>query len=217
MRALAGGEDVELRALLQRQVVDGQAAEDVVEDGAGDPQIRIVGHAGGLEASVGEGLDVDPQRHAVLEAVAHRHGEGVHDAGQGGALLGDAQEDLTGAAVLVLADGDEALAVGDAELEGVRAAVARQLLPRGHLDDALHDPFHDPLHDLRLGPRGDESVREGIDGALLLGRGEGLTHLAVVAVDGDGLDAQLPGVDVELLHLFDGGLFRQVDRLGDGA
>src|SRR3546814_257448 len=36
--ALTCGEDVELGALLVRQVVDRQAAEDVVEDGAGDPQ-----------------------------------------------------------------------------------------------------------------------------------------------------------------------------------
>ncbi len=52
---------------------------------------------------------------------------------------------------------------------------------------------------------------------LLLGHRQRLGHLAVVAVDGDGLDAHLPGVDVELLDLLDGGLLGHVHGLGDGA
>ena len=52
LRALARGEDVQLGALLERQVVDRQAAEDVVEDRRGDAQVRVVGHAGRLEARV---------------------------------------------------------------------------------------------------------------------------------------------------------------------
>ena len=53
--------------------------------------------------------------------------------------------------------------------------------------------------------------------AVLLGHGQRLGHLAVVAVDGDGLEAQLPGVDVELLDVFDRDVLGHVDRLGDGA
>ena len=54
-------------------------------------------------------------------------------------------------------------------------------------------------------------------GVALLGHGERLGDLAVVAVDGDGLDAEPPGVDVELLDVFDRDLLGHVDRLGDGA
>ena len=64
--------------------------------------------------------DEGRERHAVLETEADRDREGVHDPGQGRALLGDLDEHLTGAAVLVLADGDVALAVRHPEREGVR-------------------------------------------------------------------------------------------------
>ncbi len=53
--------------------------------------------------------------------------------------------------------------------------------------------------------------------ALLLGHGQGLGHLAVVPVDGHGLHAELPGVDVELLDVLDGDVLGHVHRLGDGA
>ena len=53
--------------------------------------------------------------------------------------------------------------------------------------------------------------------ALLLGRRQRLGHLAVVPVDGDGLDAQAPGVDVQLLDVLDGHVLGHVHRLGDGA
>src|SRR5258708_11815110 len=39
------------------------------------------------------------------------------------------------------------------------------------------------------------------DRTLLLGRRQRLGHLAVVPVDGHGLDAETPGVDVQLLHV----------------
>ena len=52
---------------------------------------------------------------------------------------------------------------------------------------------------------------------LLLGRRQRLGHLAVVPVDGHRLDAQAPGVDVQLLHVLDRHVLGHVDRLGDGA
>ena len=53
-------------------------------------------------------------------------------------------------------------------------------------------------------------------GGLLLGRRQRLRHLAVVPVDGHGLDAETPGVDVELLHVLDRHVLGHVHRLGDG-
>jgi hypothetical protein len=64
---------------------------------------------------------------------------------------------------------------------------------------------------------GAEGAGQRLDRTLLLGGGQRLGHLAVVAVDGDGLHAEAPGVDVELLHLLDRGLLGEVDGLGDGA
>ena len=52
---------------------------------------------------------------------------------------------------------------------------------------------------------------------LLLRRRQRLGHLAVVPVDGHGLDAETPGVDVQLLHVLDRHVLGHVDRLGDGA
>ena len=41
--------------------------------------------------------------------------------------------------------------------------------------------------------------------------------LAAVAVDGDRLQAEPPGLQVGLLNIFDGGVLGQVDGLGNGA
>ena len=51
----------------------------------------------------------------------------------------------------------------------------------------------------------------------LLRHRQRLGDLAVVAVDGDGLHAHLPGVDVELLDLLHRRLLGHVDRLGQSA
>ena len=58
------------------------------------------------------------ERDAVLEGERDGGGEGVHEAGDGGAFLGHADEDLAGLAVGVEADGDVALVSGEAELVG---------------------------------------------------------------------------------------------------
>ena len=145
LQALVDREDAQLGPLLERQVLEGEAAEQVVHDRAGEADVGVVGHAGRLEAHVGERLDEGPQRHAVLQAVADRHGEGVHDPGQRRALLGHPDEELARPAVVVLADRDEALAVGHPELERARSAGAGQLLPHR----LGHDPLDDALDDLR--------------------------------------------------------------------
>ncbi len=46
---------------------------------------------------------------------------------------------------------------------------------------------------------------------------ERLRLLRSVAIDGDGLQSQLPGLDVGFADLFDGGVLRHVDGLGDCA
>ena len=54
-------------------------------------------------------------------------------------------------------------------------------------------------------------------GGLLPGVRERLADLAVVAVDGQRLQAELPALEVDPLDLLDGGAFRHVDRLADRA
>ncbi len=72
--------------------------------------------------------------------------------------------------------------------------------------------------DLGLGLRARRRLVAALDDrGLLLRRRQRLGHLAVVAVDGDGLDPQAPGVDVQLLDVLDGHVLGHVDRLGDGA
>ncbi len=124
-------------ALLVGEVVERQPTEDVVDQAGGDPQLGVVGDAGRLELHVGVLADVGGQRHAVLEAEADRDGEGVHDAGEGRALLGDLDEHLARPAVLVLADRHVALAVGHPEGEGPRPAAAGQPLADGPDDHRL--------------------------------------------------------------------------------
>ena len=58
--------------------------------------------------------------------------------------------------------------------------------------------------------RGSHSFRFG--GGFLLYRRQGLGELAVVAVDGNGLDAHLPGVDVQPLDVLDGGILWKIAR-----
>ena len=97
---------------------------------------------------------------------------------------------------------DVALAVGDAEGEGVRPATPGQALPDGllhHNGGLVLEGLLELLH--LLGQLG--VVGLGLRGRRLLHRGQGLSHLAVVPVDGDGLDAHVPRLYVELLDLLD--------------
>ena len=188
----------ELGALVVGQVVERQAAEQVVDDRRGEAQVRVVGHPGRLEAHVGERLDERPQRHAVLQAVADALGQRVHDPGERRTLLGDGEEHLAGLAVVVLADRREALAVGDAELERAATAAARQLAAHRPVDDPLDVRSTIALDDLR-GASGDRRRT----GRPLLHRRQRLADLAVVAVDRHGLEAELPRQQVQRLDVLD--------------
>src|SRR5690606_37479548 len=119
------------------------------------------------------------QRDAVLQADRDRDAERVHDAGQGRALLAELEEDLAQGAVVVGAGGHVALGATDAEARRDRLTRLRQATTDRLLDD-------DRL-DLGLG-------RGGLAGGLVLRllRRQRLTHLAVVAVDGERLQAELP-------------------------
>ena len=71
------------------------------------------------------------ERDAVLEGERDGGGEGVHEAGDGGAFLGHADEDFAGLAVGVEADGDVALVAGEAELVGDGGALGGQTVTDG--------------------------------------------------------------------------------------
>ena len=68
---------------------------------------------------------------AVLEGHGDGGGEGVHQAGDGGAFLGHADEDLAGLAVGVEADGEVALVAGDGEFVGDGGALGGQAVTDG--------------------------------------------------------------------------------------
>ena len=125
-----------------------QPAEDVIDQALGHGDFGIAGHAAGLEADVLELADQRFDRHAILQADRDERGDGVHQAADGAAFLGDADEDFAGLAVVVKADGDVAFVAGDVELvrhgvPGVGKAAAQR---------ALDDPFDDLLD--RVGVRG---------------------------------------------------------------
>ena len=117
---LVSGEEAEL-----------EPAEDVVHDALGVADLFVAGPAGGLEAGVGEFLAEDAERDAVLEGEGDGGGEGVHEAGDGGAFLGHADEDFAGLAGGVEADGDVALVAGEGELVGEGGALLGQAVADG--------------------------------------------------------------------------------------
>lgn len=92
--------------------------EDVVHDRFGHGDFGVFGEAARFESRVGEFVDQEVQRDAVLEGERGHGGEAVHEAGDRAAFLGHGDEDLAGGAVLVLADGDVALVAADGELVG---------------------------------------------------------------------------------------------------
>ena len=66
---------------------------------------------------------------------------------------------------------------------------------------------------------GEASASLGSGGRLLLGArgGKRLAALGIVAIDGHGLEAQLPRFDIGLHDVFDRGFLGHVDGLADGA
>ena len=237
------GKEVELVAA---EETDLDPAEDVIHDRLGEADVGVAGPAGGLEAGVGELLAEDAERDAVLEGERDGGGKRVHEAGDGRAFLGHADEDFARLPVGVEADGDVALVSGDAELVGDGGALGGEAVTDGARwglgvgGVGVDESGFGDLAELGF-EGGDAELRGGFGssdgffdldgagsgggdglGALLVGVGlgadvEGLGALGVVAVDGDGLDAALPAFEVGLGDVFDGAVLREVDGLGDGS
>jgi len=112
-----------------------------------------------------------------LQPDRHGDGERVHHARQCRALLGDLQEHLADPVVRVLAGGDVALGLPHRERDRPGRTAVRK---------ASADGLARQL--------------DGRSGGLLV-RAQRLGHLAVVPVDRDGLQPELPAVHVELFGL----------------
>ena len=145
---------------------------------------------------MGELVHQDFQGHSVLEGVGYRPRERVHQTRDGRPLFGHVDEDLARAPVVVQTHGDIAFVAGDVEL------VSQGLSLHRHL----------PLHRTRRVFRLNIFTRFGIGDGI-----ERLDALASVTVDGNGLEAELPSLDVRLHDLFDRAFSRHVDRLGDST
>jgi hypothetical protein len=124
-------ESVGSPALLAGEEAELDPAEDVIHDGFGVADVLVAGPAGGLEAGVRELLAQDFERDAVLEGERGGGGEAVHEAGDGGAFFGHADEDFAGLAVGVEADGDVAFVAGDGEFVGERGALVGKTMANG--------------------------------------------------------------------------------------
>src|SRR5208282_2883411 len=124
----------------------------------------------------------------------------VHQARDGGALLGHGDEDFARGAVLVHADGDVAFVAGDIEFVGDRFALVGQLAP---------------LHAIVGGRDRRDRVRRFLH--LLPAGVERLRALGSVAVNGDRLEAELPGGEVSLGNFVHGRFGGHVDGLGNRA
>jgi CDP-glycerol glycerophosphotransferase len=191
------GQDAHLGPRLVRQVVERQAAEHVVHHRAGDPDVRVIRDPGRLEPHVGELLHPLLQRHAVLQADGDGHGERVHHAGQRGALLAELEEHLPHPVVRV--GGRSHVALG-----------ARHREP-GHVGrPPLGQP---PPH--RPDLMGLCGLCRGLP--LLPGGRQWLADFAVVPVDGERLEAELPALHIDGFDVIDRGRLRQVHGLGDRA
>ena len=131
-RSAGGGAGhVEEGELVSGEEAELEPAEDVVHDGLRVADVLVAGPAGGLEAGVGELFAQDFERDAVLEGERDGGGEAVHEAGDGGAFLGHADEDFAGLAVGVEADGDVALVSGEGEFVGEGGALLGETVADG--------------------------------------------------------------------------------------
>ena len=99
--------------------------------------------------------------------------------------------------------------VADAGLLRVAGPAVRQAAAAGDvaMDDLLGDPHRLGLRFLR---RAGGSVQVGVRD-----RVQRLAELRAVAIQGVGLEHQLPAQQVGLLDVLDGRVVRHVDRLGD--
>ncbi len=148
-------------------------------------------------------------RRGQAQDVGDQPPDGLRDRGGVGAGLGGVDEDFEGLVAAVLVDGDEGLAQRGVDVVGVAVQAARAgllaLVPQVEL----------------LGRQA--GLRPGLgDGAgywaASCGGGVGLQHHLLARaghVDGDALAAQLPGQHIGVGDIFFGGVFGEVDGLGE--
>src|ERR1035437_10053132 len=123
--------------------------------------------------------------------------------------VGHGDEDLAGRSVVVHADGDVAFVSADGELVGDGAALVGEFTAHRPVDHALGHGRH--------GRSGGGHGSRVLLLALAGSRTERLYALGVVAIDGDGFQAQLPAFGVGGHDVLHRALFGHVDGLGNGA
>ena len=150
----------------------------------------------------------------MLQAHAHGDGEAVEDGAERGALPVDVEEDLAEAAVLVFAGAEVDLGAAHADGLGVAAAAVGHAAAVGAHQLVGHG-LGDSGGFLRAGGL---VIHEGVDAVQQVEvGGHGLAHLGAVAVEGHGLQHELPAGLVDAADLGHGGFRGQVDGLADGA
>jgi hypothetical protein len=186
-----------------------QPVEDVVDDGRRPGDLAVAGGARRVEAGVAHLRREVPERDAVLEGDRRDLGDGVHEAGDGGAFFVDLDEELAGPAVRIEADGQIAVLVADAELVRDRLTLVRErLAERAGTFDSGEPALDFPQGVCRLlfGPlQVPGSVRE--DGVVA----------GAFAVDGDAFAALPEREPVRVRNVCLGRLEGEVDGLGDGV
>ncbi len=117
----------------QRQLNAGEKAqiepaEDVIHEALGVADLLVAGPAGWLETGVGKLLAENLQGYAVLQGNRDGGGEGVHQPGDGGTLLGHLDEDFARLPGGVESDRDVALVTGNGKLVSNRSAFIGQAM-----------------------------------------------------------------------------------------
>src|SRR5271166_1107592 len=116
-------------ALVTRQKPEFEPTRDVVHKRLGVADLWISGPPAGLEAHVAEFFAKHAQWQAVLQGKRHHRCEGIHQPGDGRALLCHGDEDLSWQAILVNSDREISLLPGDGKVMGECPPLVRQVPP----------------------------------------------------------------------------------------
>ena len=200
----------EQHLLLAGQEAQLEPAEDVVGDRLGVAEVGIAAPAAGFEAGVGKLFAEQAQRNAVLQCDRGGQREAVHQAADRRSFFRHGDEQFAGLSVGIEADGDVALVVSDFELVRDRGALFLQAVAHG-ARRSVHVLFLNVLRG------GDAGIVLGGVRSLGAGGRERLRLLAAIAIDGDCLQAQLPGLEIGFHDVFHAGVLGKIDRLRDGA
>ena len=114
-------------ALVTSQEPEFEPTRDVVHKRLGVADLWISRPTAGLKAHVAEFVAKHAQWHAVLQSKRDHSCEGIHQPGDGRALLRHGDEDLSWQPVLVNSDREISLLPGDGEVMGKRPPFVRQM------------------------------------------------------------------------------------------